>query len=73
MPTNSPNMSYCMFENTVDALNQCRAQLEDEGVDLTQGGAGEFERPYVLGLIELCGTIIEDYVDGEYGEYTNGR
>jgi hypothetical protein len=72
MSTNSPNMSYCMFENTVRALNQCRKQLREEGLNQTQEGAGLDERPYVLHLIELCEQIVEDYVEGEYGEDAMG-
>jgi len=61
------NMSYCMFENTVNAIGQCRSQLIEEGFERTEAEAGEYERPHVLGLVELCRKVVAEFDEGEYG------
>jgi hypothetical protein len=62
------NMTYCMFENTVNALRQCRSQLIEEGFERTEAEAGEYERPHVMGLIELCRQVVKEFDEGEYGD-----
>ena len=62
------NMSYCMFENTVNDLRQCRSQLMDEGTERTTAQAGERERSHVMGLIKLCQQIVDEFDKGEYGD-----
>ena len=62
------NMSYCMFENTVNAIGQCRSQLIEESFQRTEAEAGEYERPHVMGLIELCRQVVQEFDEGEYGD-----
>jgi len=53
------NMSYCRFENTLDALRECAEALADMDGDLEEL-RGE-ERVAATRLIKLCGEIAEDY------------
>jgi hypothetical protein len=57
-----------MFENTVNALQQCRSQLIEKGYECTEAEAGEHERPHVFGLIELCHQIVKEFDEDEYGD-----
>ncbi len=49
------NMSYCRFENTMDALQDCYDHMAD---DIS---ASETEPDYRYCLIELCKRIAEEY------------
>lgn len=58
MTRDYPNMSYCMFNNTVDALNQILEAINDARID---GGVVEFfnglsreERRNMQHLYNLC-------------------
>ena len=54
-----PNMSYCRFENTLNALQDCYDALQDgeaEDHDLS-----ETEERAKVRLIELCTIISEEY------------
>ena len=53
-----PNMSYCMFENTMAALNQCSGAIEealdnDEPLELNQYEHRPFNEMY-----EMCRSIM---------------
>ena len=65
---NDMNMSYCMFENTEAALLQCRSLLIARGYDRVEAEAGEYERPHVMGLVELCRQVVQEFDEGEYGD-----
>ena len=49
------NMSYCRFENTMNALQDCYEHLDDDISD------SETEPDYRYCLIELCKKITEEY------------
>ena len=55
------NMSYCRFENTVRALNECLEDLNDNGIEELEEDASEYEKPHIKGLIELCKQVAEEY------------
>ncbi len=56
------NMSYCRFENTSIALQECYDDME-----LDEEGASEYEIKGRERLIKLCCLIAEQYAD-ELGE-----
>jgi hypothetical protein len=53
--SNKPNMSYCKFRNTLDALRQCRESLYE----------GEWPKDEELAaakqLIRMCGELSADW------------
>lgn len=51
-----PNMAYCRFENTADALDDCADHLADD--DLSPGEVEARDR-----LIARCREIVIDYDD----------
>ena len=54
-----PNMSYCRFENTVNAMQDCLMSIEDREVsDLS-----DYEVKALQVFLEL-GKVIVDYEDG---------
>lgn len=53
------NMSYCRFENTYRALLECYEALQETPVDVLEEDVGEYERPYIRKLINLCNKIVE--------------
>ena len=54
-----PNMSYCRFENTVNAMQDCLMAIEDcEVSDLS-----DYEVKALQDFLEL-GKVIVDYEDG---------
>jgi|7_EtaG_2_1085326.scaffolds.fasta_scaffold35789_2 exonuclease VII small subunit len=55
------NMSYCRFENTVKALEECLEDLNDNGIEELEEKASEYEKPHIKGLIELCKQVAEEY------------
>ena len=67
------NMSYCRFENTVDALVDCYEALKEDGIQHIEAEASRREAPKVMELIELCREITEDFNEGEFdpGNGTN--
>ena len=69
----SHNMSYCRFQNTLEALRECREALNDldrahkPGTDFFDAASSD-EVLAAMDLIELCQEI-----DGNYGHLLNGR
>jgi hypothetical protein len=57
------NMGYCMFENTVNDLFDCKEQLNELGVRGIILNASEYEAPKVKQLIELCKEIVDKHGD----------
>lgn len=55
------NMSYCRFHNTLEDLQDCFENMDDN--DLSEAEAEERKR-----LIELCKLIAEFYGDEELEE-----
>ena len=51
------NMSYCGFENTLDALRECQEHLDEEG----NAGLPESEDRAARALVRLCKQISDDY------------
>lgn len=54
-----PNMSYCMFENTLAAMRQCAEALQgaldnDEPLELNQ-----YERRPFNAMFDMCETMLE--------------
>ena len=56
-------MGYCMFENTVNDLFDCKEQLNELGVRAIILNASEYEAPKVKQLIELCKEIVDKHGD----------
>lgn len=54
-------MSNVMFENTYRDLYDCANALDDDGVGQLEEDANEYEKPYILKLIELCQEIANKY------------
>lgn len=69
--SNYPNMSYCMYENTVAALNQIYEDLMEESSDGTsiekyrKGRSSRQEAEAFDNLIHFCHDIIEAYKEME--------
>lgn len=61
-----PNMSHCMFENTVKDVRDCRDAL-DEMTQADINDMNEYERPNLREFIELCVEIAENH--GDMDEY----
>ena len=58
------NMSYCRFENTYQDLEECYEALRNEGgVKGVSEESGDYEKPYIKKLIELCRNISDDFED----------
>ena len=58
------NMSYCRFENTVKALEECLEDLYDKGgVEAVEEDASQYEKEHIRGLIELCQQVVDEYGD----------
>ena len=55
----TPNMSYCMFENTANDLDQCKEAL-NEGIDIEELSSN-YEKAGYKRVIELCCEIAVDY------------
>lgn len=59
------NMSYCRFENTFSALQDCHGDMEEREENGGKDEHGEelsrTEENAKLGLIELCCEIAVDY------------
>lgn len=55
------NMTHCMFENTYNDLEQCYERLSDEGLKGCINNANQYEKPYIIKLIELCQSVTEDF------------
>lgn len=50
------NMSYCRFQNTLEALKDCQYALEDDDDELSEEEEAAKKR-----LIKLCQQIVSDY------------
>ena len=55
------NMSYCRFENTYRALEDCAIALEEKGIEEYIKEANEYEKPFISRLIRLCEEISGDF------------
>lgn len=55
------NMSYCRFENTFNALEECQDALALDGITGVESQANQYEKPYIRKLIALCKEIAQDY------------
>jgi len=55
------NMSYCRFENTLNALKECLNALEDSSIEDIEENASTYEKPCVRKLISLCTKISNEY------------
>lgn len=53
-----PNMSYCMFENTMHAMNQLLGAMEDEGGALLADMSSEERRAFAQ-LFNQCESYVE--------------
>lgn len=51
------NMSYCRFENTVQALKECYDAMDDE--------LSPDEQKWRKRLVELCAAIADEYSEQE--------
>ena len=56
------NMSYCRFENTLHALEDCQDALDNRALN-KRDEMSEHERPCVAHLIKLCKEIADDYYE----------
>ena len=56
------NMSYCRFENTYNALQDCMEALDNEGgITGVEEDANDNEKLYVRRLVEFCREIADNY------------
>jgi hypothetical protein len=53
------NMSYCRFENTYEALDECLYALRESMNPLAE--LSDTERKFANRLIALCALIADDY------------
>ena len=60
-----PNMSYCRFENTNNAMMDCLDVLEEEGFD---GIESKREREYAADLVETAKRLIAAYEAAQSAE-----
>lgn len=62
---NYPNMSYCMYENTLSALNQVISDLEERdgiyGLDEYGKKLSDVEFSCAAALISRCKKIVEEF------------
>jgi|LakMenEpi03Aug12_release.lakeMendotaPanAssembly.Ray.scaffolds.fasta_scaffold640387_2 hypothetical protein len=74
--SNYPNMSYCMFENTVHAMNQVYRDLQeaqDDGIspdDYRKALSSRQEAEAYDSLKEMCEDIINVLNDMRYNDPT---
>jgi hypothetical protein len=62
------NMSYCRFENTLEALKDCRDALTAAGGwDSLMREASEYEKQAMLSMGGLCEEVVEIFK--EMGPY----
>ena len=72
--SNYPNMSYCMFENTVHAMNQVHRHLQeaqDDGIspdDYRKALSSRQEAEAYDSLKEMCEDIISVLNDMRYND-----
>ena len=72
--SNYPNMSYCMFENTVHAMNQVYRELQeaqDDGIspdDYRKALSSRQEAEAYDSLKEMCEDIISVLNDMRYND-----
>lgn len=58
------NMTYCKFENTYLALQDCLSELQEYGNvnDLMEAEElTDVEKSYIAALVDLCIKISDDY------------
>ena len=53
-----PNMSYCRFENTLNALVDCLNAIEDEGMDTLKS---RYEREAAESLVYTAKRFLDAY------------
>lgn len=53
-----PNMSYCRFENTLHALNDCLAAIEEDGLDTLKS---HYEREAAEALVFVAKRFLNAY------------
>lgn len=59
------NMSYCRFENTFLALDECAEELSNHDIEELEEKANQYEKRYIKKLIKLCKEIGDWYDDEE--------
>lgn len=57
------SMSYCRFENTYSDLQECYDDLTRDGVRGKMENSSEYEKPNVIGVIDLCKQIVDEFED----------
>lgn len=53
------NMSYCMFQNTLQDLRHCSERLDEIGGDISE--LSDDEKRAAKRLIKICRDIAENY------------
>ena len=54
-----PNMSYCMFQNTLQDLRHCAERLDEIGGDISE--LSDDEKRAAKRLIQICSDISDSY------------
>lgn len=62
------NMSYCMCENTLEALQEVIDAMEQKQDKFTKD-MNEHEKRALRGLIEACKDFLEIADDGDYEDF----
>ncbi len=65
--SNYPNMSYCMCNNTLLALNQVVEAMQEEGVEFLRDLSRDERRSFEA-LFEMCQSFMEMTEELEYEE-----
>ncbi len=65
--SNYPNMSYCMCNNTLLALNQVVEAMQEEGVEFLRDLSRDERRSFEA-LFEVCQSFMEMTEELEYEE-----
>lgn len=55
------NMSYCRFENTLNALQECLDALYESSIEDIEENASQYEKPCISKLISLCTKISNEF------------
>jgi len=59
--SNSPNMSYCMYQNTSLALHQILTAIDEEGLESHFLDLSREEYQAFMHLAALCGDFVKMY------------
>lgn len=62
MASNHPNMSHCMFENTLQAMEQIQEALRGEHSDFFSDMSKE-EKQSARRLASVCAVYLDEYED----------